>query len=340
MKKIIYIVTILTLICFVNKSEASVSSYVFSATTGTYVSIPSAGLLVNPGTEGANSTITNIGFTFKYDGINYTTFGASGLGFVKLGAVTTTEFNNNLSTCTNRPIIAPFFDDMRTGFITGGVFYNVTGVAPNRIMTAEWKHMRWWWSWDRDSCISFQVRLYETTNKIEFAYNRGVNYHNLSTGGSIGCSIGITSVASGTNNFISLLNTSASPAFSSSTVNDTISIAPATNQIYRFTPPPTGINQISSIVPGNFMMHQNYPNPFNPSTKIKLDIPNSLTGSQSYNLTVYDVSGKEVSALINQKLNPGLYEVVFDASNINSGVYFYKIVSESFTETKRMLVIK
>ncbi len=71
-------------------------------------------------------------------------------------------------------------------------------------------------------------------------------------------------------------------------------------------------------------------------TKIKFDIPNSL----STKITVYDILGKEVKTLINDKLNPGTYEVDFDGANLPSGVYFYKLETEAFSETKKMVLIK
>ena len=96
------------------------------------------------------------------------------------------------------------------------------------------------------------------------------------------------------------------------------------------------ISQISSFIPTEYKIYQNYPNPFNPSTKIKFDVPKL----SDVKLTVYDISGKEMEVLINNKLSPGSYEFKWDASNLSSGVYFYRIQSQDFIETKRMLLIK
>ncbi len=105
---------------------------------------------------------------------------------------------------------------------------------------------------------------------------------------------------------------------------------------------PVGIQPISSSMPKNFSLSQNYPNPFNPATKIKFDIPNSPFegGKGDVKLIVYDITGKEISILVNQQLKPGTYEVEWDGSNYSSGIYFYKLQTADYTETKRMVLIK
>ena len=97
-----------------------------------------------------------------------------------------------------------------------------------------------------------------------------------------------------------------------------------------------GINQISSEVPSVYTLNQNYPNPFNPSTKINFSIPKSSIVS----LKVFDVTGREVANLLNEKLNAGTYEFNFNAAKLNSGIYFYRINADGFTETKKMMLIK
>jgi len=104
----------------------------------------------------------------------------------------------------------------------------------------------------------------------------------------------------------------------------------------------TGINQISTEVPSSYSLSQNYPNPFNPRTKIRFNIQKSEFRSQNSEVTlkVYDVMGREVQTLVNEKLHPGTYETSFDGSYFSSGVYFYRLQTENFSETKRMLLIK
>jgi hypothetical protein len=102
-----------------------------------------------------------------------------------------------------------------------------------------------------------------------------------------------------------------------------------------------GINKISSEVPRTFRLEQNYPNPFNPTTKIKFQIPSGVKRQTSdVKLVIYDVLGHEIQTLVNEKLQPGTYEVTFDGSNFASGIYFYQLKSGNFIETKKMLMIK
>lgn len=105
---------------------------------------------------------------------------------------------------------------------------------------------------------------------------------------------------------------------------------------------PVGIQTISSEIPVSFSLSQNYPNPFNPITKIQFLIVSSphALGRDFVKLTVYDIMGKEIQTLVNTRLKPGIYEVSFDGSSLNSGVYFYKLTTNTFTETRKMLMIK
>jgi hypothetical protein len=98
----------------------------------------------------------------------------------------------------------------------------------------------------------------------------------------------------------------------------------------------TGTENIGNEIPNSYQFEQNYPNPFNPTTNIKFNIPKS----GFVKLVVYDISGKEAAVLVNEHLTAGSYNVDFEASNFSSGVYFYKIVTEGFTDVKKMVLIK
>jgi photosystem II stability/assembly factor-like uncharacterized protein len=97
-----------------------------------------------------------------------------------------------------------------------------------------------------------------------------------------------------------------------------------------------GINTESTEIPERFRLYQNYPNPFNPVTKIKFDIAFS---GQSI-LIVYDILGRVVETLVNNKLSAGTYEVSFDAAKYNSGIYFYRLTSGDYKEVRKMIVVK
>lgn len=96
----------------------------------------------------------------------------------------------------------------------------------------------------------------------------------------------------------------------------------------------TGINDNKLI--SDYRLNQNYPNPFNPSTEISF----SLKKGSFVKLIVYNEIGKEVSVLINDFKNEGNYSVNFNAANLSSGIYYYKIVTAEFNETKKMLLLK
>jgi hypothetical protein len=96
------------------------------------------------------------------------------------------------------------------------------------------------------------------------------------------------------------------------------------------------VMNITTEVPAKYNLLQNYPNPFNPITNVKF----SMLNAENVRIVVYDVQGREVQTLVNERLNAGTYEVKFDGSGLTSGVYLYKLITESFTETRKMLLIK
>lgn len=96
------------------------------------------------------------------------------------------------------------------------------------------------------------------------------------------------------------------------------------------------VSNISTQVPESYSLSQNYPNPFNPSTNIKFEIPKS----SDVKIAVYDLSGKEIETIVNEHLQPGTYQAVWDASKYSSGVYFYSLISGDFKNTKKMVLIK
>lgn len=102
---------------------------------------------------------------------------------------------------------------------------------------------------------------------------------------------------------------------------------------------PIGIEPVYSNIPESYLLHQNYPNPFNPFTKISFDIPVSIANA-STSLIIYDITGKVVSVLVDEVLQPGKYEIEWNAENFTSGVYFYTLRSGNFKETRKMLMIK
>jgi hypothetical protein len=104
------------------------------------------------------------------------------------------------------------------------------------------------------------------------------------------------------------------------------------------SPTTTGVTQTSTAIPEGFALYQNYPNPFNPLTTIQFTIPIGTYGRTS--LQVFDVLGREVATLVNEVKMPGKYSVAWDASNVASGVYFYRMQSGAFVDVKKMIVLR
>jgi photosystem II stability/assembly factor-like uncharacterized protein len=104
---------------------------------------------------------------------------------------------------------------------------------------------------------------------------------------------------------------------------------------------PTFVNNITSELPNKFDLYQNFPNPFNNTTKFKFKVARHSGSSASYiKIVVYDIMGREIQTLVNESLIPGIYETSFDGSNLNSGLYFYKLTSEEYSETRKMILLK
>jgi subtilisin-like proprotein convertase family protein len=98
----------------------------------------------------------------------------------------------------------------------------------------------------------------------------------------------------------------------------------------------SGVELIAGNIPENFELFQNYPNPFNPVTTIKFDIPDN----SNVKLSVFDMLGREVKVLLNENKVAGSYSVDFDAAELSSGTYFYKITAGKYSDIKKMVVLK
>jgi hypothetical protein len=105
----------------------------------------------------------------------------------------------------------------------------------------------------------------------------------------------------------------------------------------------TSIENENTTQPNEFYLSQNFPNPFNPTTKIRYTIPNvTLSGVEGsrVQLKIYDVLGNEVSTLVNEYKSAGSYEVEFNANNLSSGVYFYRLQVGTYVQSKKMILTK
>jgi hypothetical protein len=97
-----------------------------------------------------------------------------------------------------------------------------------------------------------------------------------------------------------------------------------------------GVKEDNADIPKVFSLEQNYPNPFNPRTGIRYSVP----GVSDVKLTVFDILGREVAVLVNERKPAGRYEVTFDASDLASGMYVYRLTAGRSVDTKTMLLVK
>ncbi|HOV24260.1 MAG TPA: T9SS type A sorting domain-containing protein, partial [Candidatus Marinimicrobia bacterium] len=93
---------------------------------------------------------------------------------------------------------------------------------------------------------------------------------------------------------------------------------------------------IAAQLPKVYALKQNYPNPFNPTTNIRFDLPKDSDVS----LVVYDLMGREVAKLVNGPMNAGYYTINFNAANLPSGVYIYRLKAGDFVNTKKLMLLK
>jgi hypothetical protein len=98
----------------------------------------------------------------------------------------------------------------------------------------------------------------------------------------------------------------------------------------------TGVAEYGADIPKDFSLSQNFPNPFNPTTNISFGLP-----SKSFvSLKIFDLLGREVTTIVSEEMSAGSYSRIWNAANMPSGVYFYRLQAGSFTETKKLLLLR
>ena len=99
----------------------------------------------------------------------------------------------------------------------------------------------------------------------------------------------------------------------------------------------TSVEQIENeLLPTEFRLEQNYPNPFNPSTTIRFAVPKA----SHVTIQIYDVLGRQVATLVDEEYQAGVYKVVFEAGDLTSGLYIYRIQTEAFTQSRKLMLLK
>jgi hypothetical protein len=239
-KQQIAIFSLVILVSFVHQTHAQLNAaYTFSSTTSTWAYNGGTILTYNSGSnlsgfhDDRYSDATNIGFTFTYNCVDYTQFRASTNGWLSLGTLgTNSVYTNNAKEIGYGPILAALWDDLAINS-TGNMNYQTSGSAPNRVLTVEWRNMEWKVSNSTNVAISFQIKLYETTNVIDFIYQR--------ESGSVdegSATISINSGISTTfpNDFLSLNGTGGSPTAVYGSETADLNSKPTNGRIYRWTP--------------------------------------------------------------------------------------------------------
>jgi hypothetical protein len=230
----------------------AVTNYTFAASNGTFTALSSPSATSWTGnTDDAVSGLIPIGFDFWYMGIRYTNIAASTNGWLALGSVPTDNlYTNSLSSGgAPRPVIAPLWDDLDI-IATTNVTYKTTGTAGSQVFTLQYLNVKWNYQASGSVC-SFQVKLYESTGKIEFVYRSDAGAANVPS-----ASIGITAAATGSGNFLSVNNAGTS---TSSTSEANITTKRTTGRTYAFTAPvPTAPGSLTFTGVGNTAMTLNW----------------------------------------------------------------------------------
>lgn len=230
MKKI-YLLVVLSCIAFAGNAQTA-TDYLFTATTGTYTSISGTAGVSSATILADDVTQINIpiGFTFKFCGTSYTQLSACSNGWLSFANSSSTTYQNNSPFIPSAGFLFPYWGDLYgTGY---NAYYVTTGTSPNRVFTFEWKGFATGFTGN----ANFQVKLYETSNIVEYLYGS-------STPSSFAFAVGI---ANSTSDWQSLPNTGTSPVPSSSVFTNNNAF-PASGQIYRWQAKCWGFSATATI---------------------------------------------------------------------------------------------
>jgi hypothetical protein len=320
MKKTLLILTLFTSLS-VTLYAQSLSSYTFSTISSTFTPLSGA---TNVWSSGDDVTVSNlpIGFNFSYGAPTsavYSTFCVNSNGWI--GLVSNTVPNLTAyhtpglnSTAISFPVLAALWDDLSIG--SGGkVSYLTTGTTGNRILTIEFLNMKWYWG-SSSPVISFQIKLYEVDNSIEFIYQPETG-----TPSSANASIGIKNTTS--TDFWSINSNLTSASYG--TVTTGIATKPTTGTTFRW------VNSNLSTVNTITNAFQIYPNPF--STELNFNFGNDNNKINS--ISIYNLLG----VLVYHKTISDSIETTELKTSINlpKGTYFAKIKGESIDVVKKLI---
>jgi hypothetical protein len=261
-------------------------NYLFRAYADTFRQLSGGTSLSAIETDDNLSGTIPIGFPFEFHGALYTKMKVSSNGWATFDTnATSNMLANDLSNSQSdiRPLVAPLWDDLSGSY--GTATYLTTGTAPNRVFTIQC--IDWLWNYGASTAsISYQIKLYETLNKINFVYRE-----EMGSVQSASASIGIAAKATGTGKFQSLSSSGTNPSVSNISETDNISTRPATGQVYEFRPDTTGdVGVIALISPDSGICGTN-------KMPVKVAIRNFGNNPQSYIPIEVRVSGAHTASL-------------------------------------------
>ncbi len=243
MKKITFLLFLM--LASFTASYGQVNAYSFTESTEVYT--PVVGTNSTAVGDDGSQNLVPIGFSFTFDGVAYTDFGINTNGWIKMGTVAIGggSWTNALgNAAVHRPLIAPFWDDHNRS--TGSIQYSLTGTAPNQVLEVGWDNVSISNGGTASTTVfgSFKLRLYETTNVIEFVYGPSIV-----SAGAITASVGLN----GASTFLSVTPAATSTVSSATANNGITSTTDLVGKKYTFTPPsactgtPNPGNTLSSL---------------------------------------------------------------------------------------------
>jgi hypothetical protein len=306
-----------------------IKDYIFTPSSGTFNPLVGGTNVPRIQKDDSLSFAIPIGFDFSLEGVSYNTLYANSNGWLSFNVLASTatqvQWRTNELTAPSSmlPLIAPLWDDL-DGLATGGstANYLTEGTMPNRIFTFEW--INWEWNWQSTNpVISFQVKLYENSGKIEFIYRQESGAVN---NGTFGANIGLMGSSS---NFLMLDGTGTSPNASNSTFTTNLSTKPATGQVYAFEPPLV-TNYEWSGPSGTLFTDMAATMPYTGENLATVYAKPTTSGTNTYTVTVTDVNGCEDTESKD-------IEVGSCAIALNTKVFLTNVSSGTMTDVLRTL---
>ncbi len=313
----------------------------------------SGGTTLNFGDDDYSAVV--LPFPFEYDGYAYDKvqictngwleFGAGANGTERglstsqqIGSIGANENGRLATTAHPKKALGPWWEDLNTSG-GGQLRYATTGTAPNRMFIVQWKNMRAYYSDATTTRLNFQVRLYESTNRIEYHY--GPVVLGTFSGADLGAMIGFKDHLGGDYHYYDIYAGGTGLAGDIVTDLSPLRDWPGPDSCFVIYTGPSSVDEHDLIVPANMSLYQNYPNPFNPATTIKYYLPKT----ENVTLRIYNSLGREVRTLIDKKQLDGYHTVTWDGKDnagrtVSSGVYLYRLSAGEKIRNRKMMFIK